>query len=144
MKKEDASKLAQKFNDAVADKDLDRFLQFFDNSCEIELMDLKLRGKDGAEKWFKWMFSYCEKAEFDYLNTAFNEDTFFVEYVLKADMKGGDSIKSKQAVVIGFEDKLVKSLRLYFDRLDFAYSVANFPSRLIIDQIVKKSTEGLA
>lgn len=143
MDDEEVTKLTDDFNEAIADKDPDRFLQFFDESCEIELMNLKLNGKEGAKKWFNWMFSYCERAEFDYVNTALKGQTFFVEYVLKADMKGGKSINSKQSVVILFEDKLVKSLRLYFDRLDFASAVANLPSRIIIDQIMKKSTEGL-
>ena len=143
MNESEVSELVEDFNNTIADKDLNRFLGFFDDSCEIELMNLKLKGKKGAEKWFKWMYSYCENVRFDYITTAFKDANFFVEYALKADMKGGDSIESKQTVVLLFEDKLVKSLRLYFDRLDFALAVANLPSRIIINQIIKKSVEGL-
>ena len=71
-------------------------------------------------------------------------NTFFEEYIAEAKLQGGEEIRSKQAVVLQFKESLIKSLRLYFDRLDFADSVAkDVISKTIVKELVRKSIEGL-
>jgi hypothetical protein len=51
---------------------------------------------------------------------------------------------SKQAVVLVFEDLKIKSLRMYFDRLDFSGLVEkDVVSKTIVKELVKNSLEGL-
>lgn len=72
-------------------------------------------------------------------------NTFFEEFIAKAKLHNEEEIRSKQAVVLQFKDRLITNLRLYFDRLDFADSVArDVVSKTIVKELVKKSIEGLA
>jgi len=56
----------------------------------------------------------------------------------------GTEIKSKQAEVLLYENYKIKSLRLYFDRLDFAEAVTRGPvSQALVRRLINKSLEGL-
>jgi hypothetical protein len=71
-------------------------------------------------------------------------NTFFEEFIVKATFHDGEEARSKQAVVLVFENLKVKSLRMYFDRLDFSSSVVkDVISKTIVRELVKKSLEGL-
>ena len=71
-------------------------------------------------------------------------NTFFEEYIAKASLYDGKEIQSKQAVVLQFNSELITSLRLYFDRLEFADAVAkDVISKTIVAELIKKSIEGL-
>ena len=71
-------------------------------------------------------------------------NTFFEEFTVKARLFSGKEIKSQQAEVLVYENCKIKSLRLYFDRLDFAESVTGPPfGKIAVNQIVKKSLGGL-
>lgn len=92
----------------------------------------------------KWQFKHIAKIEFIPVTKIVSGNTFFEEYIAKAKLHDGEEIRSKQAVVLQFKDNLIKSLRLYFDRLDFADSVAkDVISKTIVKELVKKSIEGL-
>ncbi|MDX1814287.1 MAG: hypothetical protein R3319_05800, partial [Candidatus Bathyarchaeia archaeon] len=72
-------------------------------------------------------------------------NTFFEEFIVEAKFHDGEEARSKQAVVLVFEDSKIKSLRMYFDRLDFSSSVAkDVISKTIVKELVNKSLEGLA
>ena len=59
-------------------------------------------------------------------------------------MHDGEEARSKQAVVFVFEDLKIKSLRMYFDRLDFSGLVEkDVVSKTIFKELVRKSLEGL-
>ena len=71
-------------------------------------------------------------------------NSFFEEFVVKAELHNGASVTSKQSEVLIYEELKVKSLRLYFDRLDFADSFnKGFLNRYIIKKIIKRSLKGL-
>jgi hypothetical protein len=71
-------------------------------------------------------------------------NTFFEEFIVEAKFHDGEEAHSKQAVVLVFEDLKIKSLRMYFDRLDFSGSVAkDVVSKTIVKELLKKSLEGL-
>ena len=50
-------------------------------------------------------------------------NTLFEEFILKGTLHNGIEVQSKQSEVLTFENGKIKSLRLYFDRMDFADSV---------------------
>jgi hypothetical protein len=71
-------------------------------------------------------------------------DTFFEEFLVEAELKSGVQLKVKQSEVLVYEAGKVKSLRLYFDRLEFAEAVAHDPvSRALVKKIIALSVAGL-
>lgn len=137
-------KIAIKFDNALERKNIDVVLDTFTNDCEIELLGVRLIGKDGAAKWINWLYKHLTEIEFVPLTIMVDGNTFFEEFVVKAKLRNGMAVQSKQAEVLVFENSRVKSLRVYFDRLDFANSIANDPiSKLVIRQLLRASSKGL-
>ena len=129
---------------AIEKWDIEAVLSKFSADCEIELLGLKLDGRDGVKKWIEWQFKHVSKIDFIPITKMVSGDTFFEEYIVKAKLHDGKEIQSKQAVVLQFKNKLITSLRLYFDRLEFADAVAkDIISKTIVKELVKKSVEGL-
>ena len=66
------------------------------------------------------------------------------EFIIHGRLNDGRTVQSKQAEVLVYENLLVKSLRLYFDRLDFAEAVASgWLNRKIIQKLINESIKGL-
>jgi ketosteroid isomerase-like protein len=129
---------------ALESKDLRAIIEKFADDCEIELLSVKLVGKEGVRKWFNWIYEHVDEIEFLPVTIMVEGSTFFEEYIVKAKFQDGEEARSKQAVVLVFENLKIKSLRMYFDRFDFSGSVAkDIISKTIIKEIVNKSLEGL-
>jgi ketosteroid isomerase-like protein len=136
--------IAQNLDKAIENKNFESVLSKFVVDSEIELLGVKLRGREGIEKWMEWQFKHIAKIEFVPITKMVSGNIFFEEYIAKAKLHDGKEIRSKQAVVLRFKNDKIKNLRLYFDRLDFADAVAkDVISRTIIKELVKKSIEGL-
>lgn len=141
---EEIRKVAMAFDKALENKDLQAIIETFADDCEIELLGVKLFGKAGAKKWFSWLYKHVAEMKLLPVTIMVEGDTFFEEYVVKAKFYDGEEASSSQAEVLLFENLKIKSLRIYFDRLDFSSSVANdVISKTIVRQLVKKSLEGL-
>jgi ketosteroid isomerase-like protein len=137
-------KTALNLDKAIENQNFEAVLSKFSVDCEIELLGIKLTGRDGVKKWMEWQFKHIAKVEFIPIIKMVSGNTFFEEYIAKAKLHDGEEIRSKQAVVLQFKNNMIKSLRLYFDRLDFADAVAkDVISRTIVKELVKKSIEGL-
>jgi ketosteroid isomerase-like protein len=108
-------------------------------------MGIKLLGKDGARKWLVWLFDTLVDVKFKPVIIIVEGDTFFEEFVLVGTLPNGKTVESKQSEVLVYEDYKIKSLRIYFDRLDFADVVAEgFVSRKIVKTLISRSLRGLA
>jgi uncharacterized protein (TIGR02246 family) len=141
---EEIRRVAMDFDKALESKDLQAVMDKFTDDCEIELLGVKLSGREGAEKWVSWLYKHVAKIDFQPVTIMVEGNTFFEEFTVKATFHGGEEARSNQAVVLVFEDLKIKSLRLYFDRLDFSSSIAkDVVSRTIVKEIVKMSLEGL-
>ena len=70
--------------------------------------------------------------------------TFFEEFTVKVSVKG-EEIRVKQAEVLVYDvEYKVKSLRLYFDRLELAAAYTSNPiKKMMIDRLSKASLKGL-
>jgi len=137
-------KTALNLDNAIENRNIDSVLSKFSDDCEIELLGIKLSGKAGVKKWMEWQFKHITEVTFIPVTKMVSENTFFEEFIAKTKLHNGEEIQSKQAVVLQFQNSRIRSLRLYFDRLDFANSVAkDVISKTLIKEIVKKSTEGL-
>jgi hypothetical protein len=136
--------VAKDFDDAIETREINLILPFFDESCTIELLGLTLHGHEGARKWLEWMFQHLSSISFDPVVIMVEDNVFFEEFVVNGTLHDGRQVQSKQAEVLIYEKGLVKNLRLYFDRLDFAESVATgWITRKIINKLITASTEGL-
>lgn len=141
---EGIKKAAMEFDNAISVKDDEKMLSAFADDCEIELLGVTLKGKDGVKRWIDWMFTHLSKVKFEPVVIMVEENVFFEEFIVHGTLKDGRLVKSKQAEVLVYEDYKIKSLRLYFDRLDFAEAVADgFVSRRIVETLIKRTREGL-
>ncbi len=137
-------KVAQYFDNAIESQNRKLILSTFCDDCEIELLGLKLKGKEGVRKWIDWMYEHLDEVKFSPVIVMVDGNTLFEEFVLKGTLHNGIEVESKQSEVLTFEDDKIKSLRLYFDRMDFADSVVKgFISKALVNQMVKTSLKGL-
>ena len=136
--------VALAFDKAIENKDIDSILSCFSDDCGIEILGKRLTGKEGVRKWAGWLYQNLEHVEFKPVVIMVEGDTFFEEFLLKARLSNGSEIKSKQAEVLIYENYKIKSLRLYFNPLDFAEAVVKDPvSKAVVNRIIKKSLDGL-
>jgi ketosteroid isomerase-like protein len=141
---EEIREVAVAFDKALENRDLQAIMEKFADDCEIEFLSVKLFGKEGAIKWFNWLYKHVAEIELLPVTIMVEGNTFFEEFIVKAKFYDGKVARSNQAEVLLFENLKIKSLRLYFDRLDFSLSVAkDVISKTIVKQLVKKSLEGL-
>ncbi len=137
-------RVAMTLDNAIENKRLDAVLSCFADDCEIELLRHSLYGKAGVEKWFDWLFKNIRQIKIQPVIIMAEGNTLFEEFIIRARLHSGPEIKSKQSEVLVFENDKIKSLRLYFDRLDFADTLAKDPvSKAVMSRILKKSVEGL-
>jgi len=137
-------KVAMDLDNAIEKKNIEKILSSFSDDCEIELLGIKLKGKEGVKKWINWLYKHLDEIKFTPVTIIVEGDIFFEEFIVKARLRDGIEIQSKQAEVLVYENYKIKSLRLYFDRLDFADAVAKgLISKRITQELIKKSLEGL-
>ena len=137
-------KIALALDNAIESKDIEGILSSFTEDCEIELLRQHLIGKEGVKKWIDWLYKHFKQVKFQPIIIMVKGNTLFEEFIVRARLYSGIEIKSKQSEVLVYENEKIKSLRLYFDRLDFAESVAKDPiSKATVNRILKKSLEGL-
>ncbi len=43
-------------DDALDAKDIEEAMSFFAEDCQIELLSVKLYGREGVRKWLDWIF----------------------------------------------------------------------------------------
>ncbi len=142
--KEQILQVAKDFDDVIETRDIEQILPFFAKDCSIKLFGLTLHGHEGARKWLEWMFQHLAEIAFEPISIMVDDNVFFEEFIVQGKLQDGRTVQSKQAEVLVYENLLVKSLRLYFDRLDFAEAVSSsWINRKIIQKIIKESVKGL-
>ncbi|MFC1963987.1 nuclear transport factor 2 family protein [Chloroflexota bacterium] len=145
MGTEQIRKLAKALDDAIESRNNEEIVSYFSDNCEIELLGVKLSGKEGLRKAIAWMYGYLKDVTLIPITIMVDGDTFFEEFMLKAKIKGGKGIEVKQAEVLVYDGEYkVKNLRLYFDRLELAVAyVSNPVEKMMVRQISKASLNGL-
>ncbi|UCE26371.1 MAG: nuclear transport factor 2 family protein [Candidatus Coatesbacteria bacterium] len=150
-REEEIRRLARELDEALERGDIEKVVSYFAADCEIEALGVKLNGHGGVRRWLDWLFRYVDEVRFEPVVIMVDGDVFFEEFVVRAKLRGGGEAvseraeaASKQAEVLVYEDNKVKSLRVYFDRLDFADAVVTNPfEKAIVRKLMDKSTEGL-
>jgi len=143
---EQIQKAAMALDSALESRNTEEVLSYFADDCEIELLKQILIGKEGVKKWIDWLYKNLRQIKLQPIVMMVEGNKFFEEFIVRARLYSGIEVKSRQAEVLIYDDKgKIKSLRLYFDRLDFIESVTKGPiSKTLVNQIIKKSLEGLA
>jgi len=137
-------RVALALDNALENRNLQAVMEKFSDDCEIELLGVKLFGAEGVRKWVNWMYEHVAELKFVPVTIMVEGNTFSEEFVVEAKFHDGEAARSKQTVVLEFDNLKIKSLRLYFDRLDFSGAVAkDVVSKTIVKELIKKSLEGL-
>jgi ketosteroid isomerase-like protein len=136
--------IAMEFDNAIESRNIDAIVEAFAEDCEIELLEIILSGKEGARKWVNWLFSSLPDVKFTPVVIMVKNGVFFEEFKVTGTLPNGKIVESKQSEVLVYENYKIKSLRLYFDRLDFADLVVNdFLSKRIVKMLKSRSLKGL-
>ena len=142
---EQIKKAAMTLDNAIENRNMEEILSSFTDDCEIEVLKQRLIGKEGVKIWIDWLYKNLRQIKLQPVVIMVEGNIFFEEFIVRARLYSGIEVKSKQAEVLVYDNNgKVKSLRLYFDRLDFAESITKGPiSKTLVNQIIKKSLEGL-
>ena len=137
--------LAKALDDAIENRETEAVISHFCETCEIELLGTKLAGKEGLRKAISWIYRYLKELTLIPITIMIEGNTFFEEFLIRTKTKEGKEIQVKQAEVLVYDDEYkVKSLRLYFDRLELASAYTSNPvEKMMIDRLKKASLKGL-
>jgi ketosteroid isomerase-like protein len=137
-------KVAMDLDNALDAKDFAAFIDCFANDCTLEMFGIELRGKEGMKKWWDWTFSHIRKMKLTPRVIMVENNVFFEEFLVEAELVNGKKIISKQAEVLIYENYKVKSLRLYMDRLEFVEPLAEGPiNKTVVKKLVQSTLAGL-
>ena len=138
-------KLAKALDDAIENRKTEEVMSYFAETCEIELLGVKLTGKEGLRKAIRWIFRYLKEITLSPITIMIEGNTFFEEFFVRTTTKEDKEIQVKQAEVLVYDDEYkVKSLRLYFDRLELAVAyTSNLVEKMMINRLKKASLKGL-
>jgi hypothetical protein len=137
-------KLASDLDNDLEKMNIDTLLPYFSDDCEVELLGITLKGRLGLIKWLNWFFDSFSSIKFEPIVIMVEGDTFFEEFYIYGTTIDNQKIAGKIAEVLIYENYKIKSLRLYFDRLNFAEaSINGFIGKLVTNLIKKKSIKGL-
>lgn len=145
MNSERIRTLAKALDDTIETGDVERLMEFFSEDCEVQLPGITLRGRDGIHKAVTWMYSNLRGISLIPMAITVQGSIFMEEFVLRGRAIHGD-IEMRQAEVLEYDvDYRVKSIRLYFDRLELAQAFASrLIDRILIKQVSKASLRGLS
>lgn len=138
-------KRAKALDDAIEKSDTEEIISHFSDNCEIQLLGIKLTGKEGLKKAINWMFRHLSQITLIPLTIMVDRNTFFEEFTMKTIIRGGKEIQVNQSEVLVYDDEYkVTSLRLYFDRLELAVAYTTSPvEKIMVSLINKASLKGL-
>ncbi len=142
--KERLLKLASDLDEDLEKMDVEALVPYFADDCEIELLGISLKGISGLKKWLFWFFESFYSIKFEPIVIMVEGSVFFEEFYIHGVTKNNKKLTGKIAEVLVYENYKIRSLRLYFDRLNFAdASINGFIEKRIVKLIKNKSLKGL-
>jgi ketosteroid isomerase-like protein len=138
-------KRAHDLDKTIEKRDVAACMAFFSDDCEIVIIGLTLKGKDGLKRALSWIFGYLQEISLIPVTIMIDGSTFFEEFIVRTKTKKGKTIEVRQAEVLIYDaDYQVKSLRLYFDRMELGEVFAsNHLERTMIKLLARASFKGL-
>jgi ketosteroid isomerase-like protein len=113
-------KAAAELDEALEAGDIERVVACFDPECRLELLGVRLDGRQGVRRWLDWVFGHVESLTFTPRIISVDGDTFIEEFEVRGSLPNGRDVHGRWAEVLTYRADLVTSLRLYFDPMDFA------------------------
>lgn len=136
--------LAQELDNAIEKWDIESIVAAFAEDCRIELVGITLFGRAGVRRWLDWFYGKLTSVKLTPILIMVEGNAFFEEFLVEATLKNGARVMARQSEVLVYEGDKVKSLRLYFDRLEFAEAVVHDSlSRALVKKIIALSVAGL-
>jgi ketosteroid isomerase-like protein len=111
---------ASELDEALEARDFERVVACFSADCTVDLLGVRLRGRDGVRRWLEWVFAHVEQMEFTPRLITVVGNTFIEEFGVAGILANGRRLNSQWAELLTYQDDQVTSLRLYFNPLDFA------------------------
>jgi len=144
-RQDDIRRVAMGLDEAIERRDIDGIISCFSENCEIELLGVKLAGKNGLRKAVTWMYSHFKEIKLTPIVITVEGNIFFEEFTMSSKSSDNKGINVKQAEVLVYDEDLkVKRLSLYFDRLEMAEVLGLNPlDRIIVNRLKKESLKGL-
>jgi len=136
-------KLASDLDNDLELKNENKLISYFTDDCKIEMLGIKLEGRNELKKWLNWFFQMFEIIRFEPIVIMVENNTFFEEFFIRGTLKNGKSTNVKVAEVLEYQNYKIRSLRLYLDRLEFGSIIDGFFSKKLINFIKKRSLKGL-
>lgn len=133
---------ASRLDEALEAGDLDRVAACFSDDCTVELLGVRLHGREGARRWLDWVFAHVERIEFTPRLISVDGDTFIEEFAVTGTLADGRRLESQWAEILTYRDDLVTSLRLYFNPIDFGPALG-VVGRVVSPVAVRLARRGL-
>lgn len=90
------------------------------------------------------MFANAPDLKFELVVVISEENIFYEEFFVNVTLPSGKVVKSHQAETLMFEEGKLKTLRIFFNPLDFSDVVVKGPiSKAVIRYILKTAQKGL-
>jgi len=135
---------ATRLDDALERGDTEEVVACFAEDCEVELLGVRLCGRDGVRRWLRWMKARgIQSLWFTPRSIVVEGDVFVEEFLVSLRMVDGRTVESRQSEVLVYENNLVKSLRLYFDPMDFAEIHRHSPVPYLASLLRTAARQGL-
>ncbi|MEJ2211628.1 MAG: nuclear transport factor 2 family protein [Anaerolineae bacterium] len=136
-------RVARILDEATERQDVETVLSCFADEGEVEFFGLTFKGKDEIRRAIRWMYDSLGSTRFEPVNILVDGNVFFEEFVLHATPEGR-ALAIKAAEVLVYHDLKIASLRLYFDRMELARTLATgFIERLLVDRLEGITLRGL-
>ncbi|TXT56932.1 MAG: hypothetical protein BAJATHORv1_20530 [Candidatus Thorarchaeota archaeon] len=138
--------LVRELGDAVESMEIERIASMFTEDCRIKILNVELEGREGVRAWLNWLFRNLVSISFESITAFVKDNIFYEEFLVIGTMRNDEVITSRQAEIIEVdkEEMKIKSLRLYFDSMDFIDSLATDPiTRWSARRLRERSREGL-
>ena len=81
--------VAMELDNALEARDMKKLLDCFSDDCEIEVLGVKLAGKEGVEKWINWLFKHVEEMVLTPRVIMVEGNVFFEEFIVEATLHNG-------------------------------------------------------
>jgi len=76
-------KLASDLDNDLELKNENKLISYFTDDCKIEMLGIKLEGRNELKKWLNWFFQMFEIIRFEPIVIMVENNTFFEEFFIR-------------------------------------------------------------
>ncbi len=131
---------ARRLDEALEAKDVDSVVSCFAEDCEVELLGVRLKGRDGVRRWLGGCSDMFETVSFEPRVITVEGEEFVEEFVVNATMHNGNRVRSHQAEVLTYRNGLGDFIAAVFQptRLSPAAGITGRVAARLLTGLVRK------